>query len=168
MSIWCELEPSPQSDFFPYLHRSQYSMYFQYAIDLHENKTSSMHVRLISEVCTMFSLSIFKRYKPSPQTDVSTLVCDGDVQIFEIIGYVYQYLKLLHQVSPQEWIFKELQDIGNMEFRFAEEQPQDDYAAELAGLCVWFIYLCISSITLYSIVGFLFEGIMYWFINYLV
>ncbi|THF93964.1 hypothetical protein TEA_028437 [Camellia sinensis var. sinensis] len=27
---------------------------------------------------------------------------------------------------------KELQDIGNMEFRFAEEQPQDDYAAELA------------------------------------
>lgn len=54
-------------------------------------------------------------------------------QIFEIIGFVYQYLKLLRQVSPQEWIFKELQNIGNMEFRFAEEQPQDDYAAELAG-----------------------------------
>lgn len=68
-------------------------------------------------------------------TDVSTLVCDVGVQIFEIIGYVYQYLQLLRQVSPQEWIFKELQDIGNMEFRFAEQQPQDDYAAELAGLC---------------------------------
>ena len=27
----------------------------------------------------------------------------------------------------------ELQNIGNMEFRFAEEQPQDDYAAELSG-----------------------------------
>lgn len=39
----------------------------------------------------------------------------------------------MRQVSPQKWIFKELQDIGNMEFRFAEEQPQDDYAAELAG-----------------------------------
>ncbi|KAJ7964315.1 Insulin-degrading enzyme [Quillaja saponaria] len=57
----------------------------------------------------------------------------GVEKIFEIISFVYQYLKLLRQVSPQEWIFKELQDIGNMEFRFAEEQPQDDYAAELAG-----------------------------------
>ncbi|KAM7527580.1 hypothetical protein LguiB_030990 [Lonicera macranthoides] len=56
----------------------------------------------------------------------------GLEKIFEIIGFVYQYLKLLRQLSPQEWIFKELQDIGNMEFRFAEEQPQDDYAAELA------------------------------------
>lgn len=56
------------------------------------------------------------------------------VQIFEIIGFIYQYLTLLRQTAPQEWIFKELQDIGNMEFRFAEEQPQDDYAAELAGV----------------------------------
>ncbi|KAK9279411.1 hypothetical protein L1049_013090 [Liquidambar formosana] len=61
------------------------------------------------------------------------LTDSGLEKIFEIISFVYQYLKLLHQVSPQEWIFKELQDIGAMEFRFAEEQPQDDYAAELAG-----------------------------------
>ncbi|KAL6967811.1 nardilysin [Sarracenia purpurea var. burkii] len=60
------------------------------------------------------------------------LTDSGLEKIYEIIGYVYQYLELLRQVSPQEWIFKELQDIGNMEFRFAEEQPQDDYAAELA------------------------------------
>ncbi|BFG33740.1 hypothetical protein CerSpe_200140 [Prunus speciosa] len=60
------------------------------------------------------------------------LTDSGLEKIFEIIGFVYQYIKLLHKVSPQEWIFRELQDIGNMEFRFAEEQPQDDYAAELA------------------------------------
>ncbi|XP_041993159.1 nardilysin-like [Salvia splendens] len=60
------------------------------------------------------------------------LTDDGLENIFEIIGFIYQYIKLLHQDSPQEWIFKELQDIGHMEFRFAEEQPQDDYAAELA------------------------------------
>lgn len=60
------------------------------------------------------------------------LTDSGLEKIFEMIGYVYQYLKLLRQASPSEWIFKELQDIGNMEFRFAEEQPQDDYAAELA------------------------------------
>lgn len=61
------------------------------------------------------------------------LTDSGLEKIFDIIGFVYQCIKLLRQVSPQEWIFKELQDIGNMEFRFAEEQPQDDYAAELAG-----------------------------------
>ncbi|KAK1353121.1 Insulinase Peptidase family M16 family protein [Heracleum sosnowskyi] len=60
------------------------------------------------------------------------LTDSGLEKIFEIIGFVYQYIKLLRQVPPQKWIFKELQDIGNMEFRFAEEQPQDDYAAELA------------------------------------
>ncbi|XP_054818519.1 nardilysin-like isoform X3 [Prosopis cineraria] len=60
------------------------------------------------------------------------LTDSGMEKIFDIIGFVYQYLKLLRQISPQEWIFKELQNIGNMEFRFAEEQPQDDYAAELA------------------------------------
>ncbi|KAI4348123.1 hypothetical protein L6164_008882 [Bauhinia variegata] len=57
----------------------------------------------------------------------------GVEKIFNIIGFVYQYLKMLRQVSPQEWIFKELQNIRNMEFRFEEEQPQDDYASELAG-----------------------------------
>jgi len=48
---------------------------------------------------------------------------------------------LLRQDSPQEWIFKELQNIGNMDFRFVEEQPQDDYAAELAGF--QFIFLVV-------------------------
>ncbi|KAK4374970.1 hypothetical protein RND71_005647 [Anisodus tanguticus] len=52
-------------------------------------------------------------------------------EIFEIIGFVYQYLELLRQNSPQEWIFKELQDIANVDFSYAEEQPQDDYAAKL-------------------------------------
>ncbi|KAG9154982.1 hypothetical protein Leryth_012165 [Lithospermum erythrorhizon] len=60
------------------------------------------------------------------------LTDSGLEKIFDIIGFVYQYIKLLHQSPPQEWIFKELQDIANMDFRFAEEQPQDDYAAELA------------------------------------
>lgn len=60
------------------------------------------------------------------------LTDSGLDKVYEIIGYIYQYLKLLRQAPPQEWIFKELQDIANMEFRFAEEQPQDDYAAEIA------------------------------------
>ncbi|KAF6174379.1 hypothetical protein GIB67_027850 [Kingdonia uniflora] len=61
------------------------------------------------------------------------LTDSGLDKVYEVIGVVYQYIKLLHQATPQEWIFKELQDIGNMEFKFAEEQPPDDYAVELAG-----------------------------------
>ncbi|XP_020576431.1 nardilysin-like [Phalaenopsis equestris] len=60
------------------------------------------------------------------------LTDSGVERIYEIVGFLYQYIKLLRQSGPQEWIFKELQDIGNMEFRFVDEQPQDDYAAELA------------------------------------
>ncbi|OVA03856.1 hypothetical protein BVC80_8261g1 [Macleaya cordata] len=61
------------------------------------------------------------------------LTDSGLEKVYEVIRVLYQYLKLLRQTDSQQWIFKELQDIGNMEFRFAEEQPQDDYAAELAG-----------------------------------
>ncbi|PRQ34798.1 putative insulysin [Rosa chinensis] len=60
------------------------------------------------------------------------LTDSGLEKMFEIIGFVYQYIKLLRQMSPQEWIFRELQDIGNMDFRFAEEQDQDDSASQLA------------------------------------
>ncbi|XP_062211184.1 nardilysin-like [Phragmites australis] len=60
------------------------------------------------------------------------LTDSGLKNVFEVIGAVYQYIKLLKQSDPQEWIFKELQDIGYMEFRFAEEQPPDDYAVDLA------------------------------------
>lgn len=63
------------------------------------------------------------------------------MQMYEVIGVVYQYLKLLNQSKPQEWIFRELQDMGNMEFRFAEEQSQDEYAFSLAGSFLSIIFL---------------------------
>ncbi|KAK6246743.1 hypothetical protein QUC31_018308 [Theobroma cacao] len=72
-----------------------------------------------SSVAYIFSMSIH-------------LTDSGLEKILDVIGYVYQYLKLLHLLSPQEWIFKELQEMGNLDFRFAEEEPQDDYASELA------------------------------------
>nr|XP_043636150.1 nardilysin-like isoform X2 [Erigeron canadensis] len=60
------------------------------------------------------------------------LTDSGLEKIYDVIGFVYQYLKLLREVPPQEWIYRELQDIANMDFTFAEEQPQDEYAAELS------------------------------------
>ncbi|KAK9128209.1 hypothetical protein Syun_017006 [Stephania yunnanensis] len=73
----------------------------------------------LSSIAYIFSMTIY-------------LTAAGIEKIYEVIGFVYQYLKLLRQDEPQEWVFKELQDIGNMEFKFAEEEPQDDYAVELA------------------------------------
>ncbi|KAK9153408.1 hypothetical protein Sjap_000888 [Stephania japonica] len=73
----------------------------------------------LSSVAYIFSMAIY-------------LTDAGIEKIYEVIGFVYQYLKLLRQDEPQEWVFKELQDIGNMEFKFAEEEPQDDYASDLA------------------------------------
>lgn len=67
-------------------------------------------------------------------------------QVNEVIGVVYQYLKLMREAGPQAWIFKELQDIGNMEFRFVEEQPQDDYAAEFAGPFFYFHYMSLNCL----------------------
>uniref|UniRef100_A0ACD5XLA5 Uncharacterized protein n=1 Tax=Avena sativa TaxID=4498 RepID=A0ACD5XLA5_AVESA len=60
------------------------------------------------------------------------LTDSGLKNLFEVITSVYQYINLLKQSEPQEWIFKELQDIGYMEFRFAEEQPPDDYVVDLS------------------------------------
>ncbi|KAF3496011.1 hypothetical protein DY000_02052012 [Brassica cretica] len=71
----------------------------------------------------------FNRFSWGNKKSLSGAMENG---IYDIIAYTYQYLKLLRDASPQEWIFKELQDIGNMDFRYAEEQAADDYAAELS------------------------------------
>lgn len=97
--------------------------------------------------CPLRHLNVHTVYKLFPVLSTHCLCSfDGyvmflNLQIFDIISFIYQYLKLLRKVPPQEWIFKELQDIGNMEFRFAEEQPQDEYAAELAGKAVLKVYV---------------------------
>ncbi|CAB4312356.1 unnamed protein product [Prunus armeniaca] len=66
------------------------------------------------------------------------LTDSGLEKMFDVIGIVYQYIKLLREVSPQEWIFRELQDIGNMEFKFSEEMAQDSYASGLAGSLLFY------------------------------
>ncbi|KAK9927495.1 hypothetical protein M0R45_024676 [Rubus argutus] len=64
---------------------------------------------------------------------IINLTDSGLEKIFEIIGLVYQYIKLLRQVLPQEWIFRELQDIGKMSFSIFTGSTQDAYALKLGG-----------------------------------
>eukprot|EP00249_Psilotum_nudum_P016776 c25983_g1_i2 orf=79-3465(+) len=49
----------------------------------------------------------------------------------EVVGFFYQYVRMLHNVGPMEWVFKELQAMAEMEFRFAEEEHADAYAVTL-------------------------------------
>lgn len=45
---------------------------------------------------------------------------------------LYQYVKMLRTIGPQKWVFEELQAMGMMEFRFAEEESADQYVVRLA------------------------------------
>ncbi|KAG6517508.1 hypothetical protein ZIOFF_020900 [Zingiber officinale] len=100
-------------------------------------------------VLVYFSLEVFKKVMWSMGAGVSKgmsrssiayvfvmsiyLTNSGLEKFVEVIEFVYQYIKLLCQLPPPEWTFKGLQDIGNINFRFVEEQPHGDYAINLAG-----------------------------------
>ncbi|KAL2651160.1 hypothetical protein R1flu_019288 [Riccia fluitans] len=53
-------------------------------------------------------------------------------KVEDVVGLLYQYIKMLRNVGPQEWVFKELQSMGMMEFKFAEEESADNYVVRLA------------------------------------
>ena len=59
------------------------------------------------------------------------------VQVEEVVGVLYEYIKMLRKIDPQEWVFKELQDMTNMEFRFVEDDHADEYAVNLSSKS-WF------------------------------
>lgn len=56
-------------------------------------------------------------------------------QVLKVIELLYQYVKMLRISGPQEWVFQELQAMGMMEFRFAEEESADQYVVRLACAC---------------------------------
>lgn len=121
------------------LYRSSVAYVFNMSIHLTDSGLEKVNLSLASFNLFIFSMHLTN--KPFASSDVcnSCLFSLSKIthfQVYEIIGYIYQFLKLLRQTPPQEWIFKELQDIGNMDFRFVEEQPQDDYATDLAGYLI--------------------------------
>jgi secreted Zn-dependent insulinase-like peptidase len=59
-------------------------------------------------------------------------LCIYYIQVQEVVGLLYEYIKMLRKIGPQEWVFKELQDMTNMEFRFVEDDHADEYAVNLS------------------------------------
>lgn len=49
------------------------------------------------------------------------------------VGLLFEYLAMLRNEGPQEWVYKELADIGGMKLRFLEEEDAMDYVTSVAG-----------------------------------
>lgn len=52
----------------------------------------------------------------------------------DIVTLVFQYLNMLREEGPKEWVFQELQDQARMAFRFKGKEPPQGYVRDLAGL----------------------------------
>ena len=48
------------------------------------------------------------------------------------VGLLFQFLNLLQAKGAQKWCFDELANIGQMRFKFAEEEDACEYALRLA------------------------------------
>jgi len=59
---------------------------------------------------------------------------DGLEHSDDIVLMVFQYLTMLRQQGPQEWIFKECQELTAMKFRFKDKEVPSSYTVSCAGL----------------------------------
>jgi nardilysin len=50
----------------------------------------------------------------------------------EVASLFFQYLHMLRQQGPQQWVFNEVAAVKDIEFRFQEEEEADEYTVRLA------------------------------------
>ena len=58
---------------------------------------------------------------------------EGIKQVNQVVAMIYQYLELMRQEGPKQWIFDETRDIAAMNFRFRNKEPPMSYVQTLAG-----------------------------------
>ena len=61
-----------------------------------------------------------------------TLTKKGLENTDKVIDVVFKYIQRLQEVGPQEWFFKETNDIDNISFNFLEKGEPFDYVTDLA------------------------------------
>lgn len=71
------------------------------------------------------------------------LTKDGFENYKEIVKNVFEYLKMLQEEKPQEWIFNELRDISKMHFKFTQKSSASSTASKLSAAMQkdWFLPL---------------------------
>ncbi|KAK9447853.1 Metalloenzyme, LuxS/M16 peptidase-like protein [Limtongia smithiae] len=62
------------------------------------------------------------------------LTTEGVKNYEDVVVSIFQYLKMLQSVAPQEWIFEELRDVAAMSFRFRQKAAASSTTSRLASV----------------------------------
>lgn len=61
----------------------------------------------------------------------------------EVVDTIYQYVAMLREAGPQEYVWQELRTMSELQFRFKEKGSATDLSSRIASsLCVRFIESC--------------------------
>lgn len=100
---------------------------WDYQYFIHQfSRNQSFFLYSMSSYCYLMFKNLYTNWWPQK------IKLFGQVQAMEVVGLTYQYVTMILSKGPQEWIFKELQAISVLEFRYAEEGAADEYAMSLA------------------------------------
>jgi len=58
---------------------------------------------------------------------------EGIDHVDDIVTLVFQYLNMLRQAGPQEWVFEECKNLGEMSFRFKDKERPRSLTSNTAG-----------------------------------
>ncbi|KAG4305115.1 hypothetical protein PORY_001285 [Pneumocystis oryctolagi] len=108
--------------------------YLQYLI---EHKASGSIYSLLQKKGWLTDISFVREYIVSGVEFVRiqvSLTLLGLEKYEEIIYVIFQYLKMLKDVGPKEWIFNELKAISELDFRFMEMPVLYSYVSSLSSL----------------------------------
>ncbi len=59
---------------------------------------------------------------------------DGLKKYLEVVKVVFQYISLLKEVPPQQWIFNEVQGMAEVDFRFQEKSPASSFTSRISSV----------------------------------
>ena len=59
---------------------------------------------------------------------------DGLKNHREIVKIVFQYISILHDIPPQEWIVEEMKGMGEVDFRFKQKSPASKFTSKISSV----------------------------------
>ncbi|CAD8060302.1 unnamed protein product [Paramecium sonneborni] len=99
----------------------------------HEGENSLLSLLIKEDLAQELSAGPSNTMKQFSEMQIRIkLTKKGLQQYLKVIQYVQEYIELLKQKGPQEWIFKEIQAIKKLEFDFLEKGDPFNYVCTLA------------------------------------
>ena len=59
---------------------------------------------------------------------------DGLKEYKEVVKVIFQYISLLHETPPQQWIVAELQGMAEVDFKFRQKTPASKFTSKLSSI----------------------------------